>query len=244
MPDRPHNAFLRSLGGDTWETVTPHLHRVELKHTDVLYRPEDRIDLVYFPTGAMISLLSTSNEGDTVETAAVGNEGGMGVLEACGSGRTAATSIAQVDGEAQRMSAATFRRLVAADEGFGEAAWRLVESQINESRQSGMCQALHGVEPRLARWLLETYDRTGGRNPLPLTQEFVASMLGVQRTTVTSFAAQLQKAGLISYQRGRVEIVDVSGLEHRACECRAVLKAQRVRLGLAPLPQASRSQTG
>jgi CRP-like cAMP-binding protein len=204
-------------------------------HTDVLYRPDDRVDLVYFPLTAMLSVLTTTGQGDSVETSAVGNEGALGVLEACGSGRTVMTSLVQVDGAAMRMASSTFRRLVATHEGFGEAAWRLVEHQITESRQSGMCQALHGVEPRLARWLCETHARTGGRNPLPLTQEFIAAMLGVQRTTVTAFAAQLQKAGLISYRRGQVEIIDAAGLEHRSCECRAVLKAQRRRLGLRPL---------
>ena len=108
--------------------------------------------------------------------------------------------------------------------------------QLTESRQSGMCQALHGVEPRMARWLLDSLERCGGRNPLPLTQEFMAAMLGVQRTTVTAFATQLQKAGLISYQRGRVEVVDAAGLESRACECRRTMAEQRRRLGLKPLP--------
>jgi CRP-like cAMP-binding protein len=137
-----------------------------------------------------------------------------------------------------KMSAATFRQLVMADEDLGSAAWRLIEHQITESRQSGMCNALHGVEPRMARWLVESLERSGGRNPLPLTQEFMASMLGVQRTTVTSFATQLQKAGLISYARGQVELVDPKGLEHRACECRDALRQQRTRLNLRPIPDA------
>ena len=239
MSDRPYNAFLRSLGPDAFQAVSPHLNRVEMKHGEVLYRPDDRVELVYFPAGALLSILTTTDQGDSVETSAVGNEGALGVLEACGSGRTAMTSFVQIDGVAMRMSAVTFRGLVTGNEKFAEAAWRLVEQQITESRQSGMCQALHGVEPRLARWLCESTERSGGRNPMPLTQEFIAAMLGVQRTTVTTFAAQLQKAGLISYQRGRVEIVDLAGLEHRACECRAALSDHRARLGLRPLPIAA-----
>jgi DNA-binding GntR family transcriptional regulator len=94
-----------------------------------------------------------------------------------------------------------------------------------------MCNALHTVENRLARWLLECAERCGGRTVLPLTQEFLGAMLGVQRTTVNTFAAQLQKAGLITYSRGKVTIVDAAGLEYYACECRRVTKDERARLG-------------
>ena len=95
-----------------------------------------------------------------------------------------------------------------------------MELQIGESRQSALCQADHKVEQRFSRWLLESFDRTRGRNPLPFTQEYLAAMLGVQRTTVSTFAAELRAEGLIGYSRGRIELLDFAGLEARACECR------------------------
>ena len=133
---------------------------------------------------------------------------------------------------AWRAPAAACRDLARSDPAFAARAWTLVEQQLTESRLSGMCQALHPVERRLARWLLESMERSGGRNPMPLTQEFIASMLGVQRTTVNSFAIQLQKAGLITYMRGKVEVLDAAGLERRACTCRPAARAERRRLHL------------
>ena len=235
MADRPTNAFLRALRPDSFELVAAQSHSVDLTLGQVLYEPEDRIEWVHFPLNAVVSVITTTQGGEQVETAVIGNEGATGVVEVCGSGRASMTSIVQVDGRALRMSAPAFRRLIAADEDLWNVAWRLVEVHINESRQSGMCQALHAVEPRLARWLLECSERSGGRQQLPLTQEFLAAMLGVQRTTVTAFAAQLQKAGMISYSRGKLEILDAAALETRACECRRATQAQRARLGLNPL---------
>ena len=243
MSDRPPNAFLRSLGQPGWDALAPHLARVDMAHGAVLYRPDDRVDWVYFPEAALLSVLTTTAEGQSVETAMCGNEGALGVLEACGSGVGATTSFVQVDGPAWRAPAAVFRTRVLSDEEFARKAWTLIEFQMAESRQSGLCQAIHSVEPRLARWLVESWERSAGRNPMPLTQEFIGAMLGVQRTTVTAFAGQLQKAGLIQYQRGRVEITDIDGLEARACECRQAVRDQRRRLRLdtvLPPPQIAR----
>ena len=236
MSSRPANAFLRNLSTPAFEALADRLAPVDLKHADVLVRPDDRIEWIYFPLTALISVLTSAENGDSVETAMVGNEGAQGVLDACGSGRAAATSLVQVEGRAVRMAASEFRNLVLAHEDLARAAWTLIEMQLGESRQSGMCFALHSVDQRLARWLLESSERVGGQAVLPLTQEFLAAMLGVQRTTVTAFASQLQKAGLIKYARGKVEIVDREALETRACECRAATRDQRRRLRLEPLP--------
>ena len=235
MSDRPNNAFLRSLSDTAFEALVPDLASEKLKLGEPLYQVDDRVTSVYFPVDCLISVLTTSLSGQTVETAMCGNEGAVGVLEALGSGVTATVMLAQVDGLALKAPAEAFRRIAYAQPDLLMAAMRLVEVQMTESRQSGMCQALHSVEPRLARWLLESMDRCGGRRTMPLTQEFIASMLGVQRTTVTMFAAELQKTGLIRYVRGRVELVDPEGLEHRACECRDTIREQRRRQGLDPL---------
>jgi CRP-like cAMP-binding protein len=231
MSDRPLNVFLRSLGADSFNELASHLTPIDLVIGETLYRPGDKVESVYFPETALLSLLTATAEGQSIETAMIGVEGASGVLEACGSGRTNLDCIVQVDGRGLRAPASVIRSLATRDEGFGRQAWTLIEFQMAESRQSGMCNALHPVEKRLARWLLECAERCGGRPVLPLTQEFLAAMLGVQRTTVNTFAAQLQKAGLISYSRGKVTILDANGLEQQACECRVATKVQRERLG-------------
>ncbi len=239
MSSRPRNAFLRGLDEGSYALLQSHLKPVDLALGITLVDPGETVTTVYFPEGALISLLSNTADGETVETAMAGSEGASGLLEACGSGESSVTSLVQVDGRAWAMPARAARELMQHDEDFARRAWRAVEFQLGEARQSGMCQALHPVENRLARWLLESSERAAGRNPMPLTQEFIASMLGVQRTTVTSYAAQLQKSGLIRYARGRLEIVDAQGLENKACECRGVMRRQRERLGFVPMEAAA-----
>lgn len=235
MTARPDNAFLRGLDREAWAALAEQLTVVDLVAGDLMHQAEDRVDSVWFPETCLLSVLTAAEQGETVETAMVGNEGGLGVLEACGSGRSHATSMVQIAGRAWKAPASAVRTLVLSHPGFAASAWKLVELQMGESRQSGLCQAVHAVEPRMARWLLECSERTGERKVLALTQEFIAAMLGVQRTTVTAFAGQLQKAGLLQYSRGRVEIIDPSGLAQRACECRGATREQRRRLQLEPV---------
>ena len=237
MSSRPANAFLRSLDPSTFEVLEAGIQPVEFRHGEVLARPGDRCEWIYLPLTALLSVLTTAQNGESVETAMVGNEGAQGVLDALGSGRASATTLVQIEGRGLRIPAPDLRTLVlAAHEDIARAVWTLMELQLGESRQSGMCLALHSVDHRLARWLLESSERIGGQTRLSLTQEFLGAMLGVQRTTVTAFASELQKAGLIRYARGKVEILDVEALEGRACECRAATRDQRRRLRLEPLP--------
>jgi hypothetical protein len=118
---------------------------------------------------------------------------------------------------------------------FARQAWRLAEMQINENRQSAYCQARHTIDGRFARWVLESIERSGHTNPLPVTHEFLSFMLGVQRTTVTRCALAFQERGLIRYRRGQINVVDFVGLERRACECRGRLVQDRARLGLSAI---------
>jgi CRP-like cAMP-binding protein len=235
MSERPRNAFLRSLGQESYALFSEHLSPIRMELGRMAYEVDGPVDWVYFPETALLSVVQTSEDGRGVETAAVGSEGGLLLLEACASGLSTTTCFTQIDGHAWRAPAAACRALMLSNEDFARCALRLFEMQAIESRQSGMCQALHSVEPRFARWLLECAERAGGRNPMPLTQEFIGAMLGIQRTTVTAFAGQMQKIGLISYTRGRVELLDLEGLEERACECRDVTREQRRRLGLEPV---------
>lgn len=228
----PQNGFLNSLPPATLAVLTPHLQRSHLPISREVFVAEDEVDTVWFPETALLSMLVPSRTGDAVEAAMIGREGVGGLIEVAGSGRAAATALVQIDGAALSAPAAVCRRLLREDEAFARLTWRTVEFQMTEARQSALCQALHPVEERLARWLIECHDRVGGRSPLPLTQEFLAAMLGVQRTTVNAFAHLLQKAGLIRYSRGSLHIVDPDGLARRACECRDVVRGHRQRLGL------------
>lgn len=175
----------------------------------------------------MISQVNRSRDGVGVETAMVGADGAAGVLESLGTGRSVFESMVQVDGPALTAPAKAVRRLAVEDPEFNFACWRMAEMQAFESQQSVACQALHAGESRLARWMLEAHDRTLRRNPLPVTQEVVATMLGVQRTTVSTFQGVLQRRGLISVRRGRVRIDDVASLEKLACACRGIMRERR-----------------
>lgn len=191
----------------------------------------DEIEWVYFPETCLISLITMSSSGQGVETSMAGSEGVSGLIEALGSGRSQVHAVVQIDGRALRAPASACRALAASDPEFTGSAWKLAELVVFESRQSGLCQGMHPVEARFCRWLLESMERSAGRNPLPLTQEFMAAMLGVQRTTVSAFASQLQKEGLITYSRGQLNVVDVAAVGRRACECHDAVRRERDRLG-------------
>lgn len=234
MADRPRNGFLQSLKPETYEALAPSLKLVELGRGLEVFNPHDRVEWVHFPESAILSMIASDRTGQRVESAMVGAEGAAALLEACGSGRASLHSVVQIDGRAWRAPAAACRELARRDADFARRAWAAAELQIIESRQSAFCQARHTVEARFARWLLESLERSARRDPLPLTQEFIAAMLGVQRTTVSSYASQLQQEGLVRYHRGSISIADEEALERRACDCRRVVKTERVRLGFQP----------
>ena len=231
MSSRPQNGFLRSLSAASYSKLGEHLKPIDLEHARSIVQVDDVIEHIYFSETALISLITTISNGQGVETSMAGNEGAAGIAEACGSGVSHVHSVVQVDGRAWRMPASTLRAQVMADADLAGQAWKLVEMQLFESRQSALCQAMHPVEARFCRWLLESMERTAGRNPLPLTQEFMAAMLGVQRTTVSAFASQLQKEGLITYSRGQLAVVDLAGVARRGCECHDAVRQERERLG-------------
>lgn len=234
MANRPQNVFLARLPEASWARLSPELRQTDLLLNDYIYRPGSLVETVYFPLTALISQVNRSLSGQGVETAMAGVDGACGVLETLGSGRSVWESMVQVDGVALAAPARFIRWLAGEDPDFASACWRLVEQQAMESQQSVACQALHPGEQRLARWILEAHERTCGRNPLPLTQETLATMLGVQRTTVNAFQARLQDRGMIGLRRGRVEVLDHEGLSLAACECRHAVQERRMILGLEP----------
>ena len=225
--ERPDNALLRALSDEDYARLQPHLKEVKLELGDVVYAPGDPVEQVLWVETGLLSLVASSPDGQSVETSMVGREGASGLVEACGRGTSYMTVLVQVEGRAWRAPAAVCRELAEEGPSFRRAVWNYTEIMLSEARQSVVCQAMHQVEGRCARWLLETRDRSGKGETLPLTQEYLAAMLGVQRSTVSPIAGALQRRGLIQYSRGRIDIVDAEGLEAAACSCRRMLAEHR-----------------
>jgi CRP-like cAMP-binding protein len=232
--ERPNNTLLRAMAADDWERLRPQLRETELRIGDLVATPGDAVERVVWVETGLLSIVYSSAEGQSVETSMVGREGAGNLLEACGSGISYLTVLVQVEGRGFSVSAAACRDLFERSAPFRAQVVRYGEAQMAEGRQSVVCQAMHEVEGRCARWILEASDRGGIQGPLPLTQEYLAAMLGVQRTTVTPIAAALQRRGLIRYSRGRMDVLDAAGLERVACVCRRSVAEHRARVSGAP----------
>ena len=238
MLDRPPNAFFRSLSDETFAVVAPQLKRIELKVGDKLCVTDDEVTNVYFPAGCLLSLILATADGGQVESNMAGLEGPWGLIEVLGGGVSVVDCDVQIDGPAHRLEGRAVRQLMARPD-FAKACMVSIDALQIEARRSHLCRGFHPVEARLARWLLDSSERTAGRDPLPLTQAFLGAMLGVNRTTVTGAVAEFQRVGLVKTVRGRIHLLDRAALEGRACECRPVLQMHRERLGLTPSPVAS-----
>jgi CRP-like cAMP-binding protein len=216
----PANHLLAALPADDYARLAPTLRNTPLKLKRFLHNPGDRIDQVYFPGGGFVSVVTVLKDGSMVEVVTIGREGMLG---------TAATmakvdpspGAAMVQAETDvcyTMSADAFRREMDRRGPFYELVTRYTHALVGFMMQSAACNAVHSTEQRLSRWLLLAHDRIG-RDDFPLTQEFLAVMLGTSRPTVTVVAGTLQKAGLIKYHRGHVTIVNRENLEATSCEC-------------------------
>jgi CRP-like cAMP-binding protein len=217
------NLVLAALEPVAREAFAARLHKVELVKGDILQEPGEAVQWVYFPESGLIAVLAETLAGETVESSMVGWDGALGVFEACGSRKHFARAIIQVPGTAWRIRAASYRDLFAASEGLREAVHKNVEITLAESRQFVACNALHNVDSRLSRSILDALERSGQTHRLPLTQEAMALMLGVQRTTVAVSASALQRQGMIRNVRGAIEVLDRPGLERTACTCRKII---------------------
>ena len=232
MTFAPDNALLRSLSRHDLKQLEPHLELIDLVTGAALYEMEDPIDWVYLPEVGLLSLITVMVSGAALETSIVGREGGVGFIEALGSGVMYSRVIVQIPGKAYRLRAANYCRAFESSAAMRKAVHRQIELLQAESRQAIACHGLHKVKARFNRWLLECQDLSGGLDVMPLKQEFLAVMLGVTRTAITRIAMAAQRQGLIRYVRGAVEILDRKGLEAGACECRA--SVQHLRRELEP----------
>jgi CRP-like cAMP-binding protein len=206
-----------------YSLLAPHLRIVELARGAVLHDAGEPFEHVYFPHSGMVSVVTIMRNGATVETATLGRTGVIGGTAAFGAHRAVGRSIVQLPGTASRLPAARFHAAAQESQAIRELAVRYNDLLIAQIQQSVACNALHTLEARLCRWLLQTHDCVDG-DTIPLTQEFLGQMLGVRRTSVTLAARLLQSAGLIRYRRGHIQVVDRAGLEDAACECHGVIK--------------------
>ncbi|MDO8323770.1 MAG: Crp/Fnr family transcriptional regulator [Phenylobacterium sp.] len=213
------NHFLDTLPAKARALIEPDLERVTLKRDDTLAEVGRTVEMVLLPTDSIISVIAVMANGDQVESRTIGRESGFGLLHALGSPYAFERVIVQVGGEAWKIRTETLRRAAAASPMLTDAIIRHAQATIVQTAQTNACNALHATPLRLARWLLMTQDRLGGDAVVPLTQEHLAIMLGVQRTTVTTLAASLQAEKIIRYSRGKIRILDREALTGRACEC-------------------------
>ena len=226
------NRLLASLRPEDISLLAPHLTPVELERGRLLYDPGDRIDTVYFPHDGVISLMTLMENGAAIESAIIGREGALGLTAAVAPRQSLSRAIVQTPCIGARISAAHLHEAWEKSPRIRDLADRHSEALFGHAIQSVACNALHSVEARFCRWLLTCHDRISS-DTVALTQEFLADMLGVQRTTVTAVARTLQAKGVIRYRRGVVDITNRAGLESLACECYGVIRSTYERL----LPQ-------
>ena len=223
--DPGDNHLLHALPAPDRARLLPRLEPVWFGLKDMVYEADAAIDAVYFPTSAVLSEVVVIDSGAAVEVNTIGWEGMAGLPAFLGSRTHTNQMFCQVPGAAHRLSAAGLARHLADDgAALHDALHRYTRATMVQLSHNVACNRLHPVEERTARWLLITHDRVRG-DTFPLTQEFLAAMLGVRRGTVSLNAGLLQKAGLIRYTRGQITVVDRPGLETASCQCYAITRA-------------------
>jgi len=223
------NHLLAALPPAEYEPLVEHLQLVPLLIGQMLYEPDIQLQYAYFPTSSIVSLHYVMESGASAETASVGNEGVVGISLFMGGNTTPSSAVVHTAGYAFRLER---RRLKQAfDQGglLQRVLLRYTQALMTQMAQTAVCNRHHSLEQQLCRWLLLTLDRLPS-NELIMTQELVATMLGVRREGITEAAGNLQRAGLISYRRGHIAVLDRKGLEKHACECYAVVKKELDRL--------------
>ena len=229
MPASKKNHLLESLPEAEWKRWEPVLEHVDLPLGCVLYESGSTLSHVYFPTTAIVSLLYVMENGASAEIAVVGNEGIVGVSLFMGGETTPSRAVVQSAGKGYRLSAERMKAEFNLAGPVLHLLLRYTQALLTQMAQTAVCNRHHSLDQQLCRWLLLSLDRLQG-NELVMTQELIANMLGVRREGVTEGALKLQRAGLISYSRGRITVLDRPELEKRSCECYAVVKKEYDRL--------------
>lgn len=235
-PDpRRANRLLGAVSLRDLELFERHLEVVALPRGRVLFEPGDDVVTTHFPCyKTMVSLLIVTRDGREIEAATIGREGAVGGIVSGGNKPAFGRAVVQIPGAAFAIPTAILETVKAGSSSFGDLFARYSDALLAQLMQSVACNALHSVEARCCRWLLSTHDRAGDEI-IHLTQESLAEMLGVQRTTVTAVVQGLETRGIVRRHRGRVEIVDRKGLERTACECYVAVEDHFARI----LPQVA-----
>jgi CRP-like cAMP-binding protein len=228
------NRLLAALPANVYARLQPHLESVPLALGTVIYGANDTLSHVYFPTTAIVSLLYTMENGASAEMGVVGCDGVVGIAVFMGGNTSPNQAVVQCAGDAVRLELSYFRDEFNRVGDLHRLLLLYTQALLTQMSQTAVCNRLHSVEQQLCRCLLLSHDRTPS-NELVMTQELIANVLGVRREGVSVAAHRLQDAGLIRYSRGRITIVDRSGLESRVCECYQVVKTECDRLLPYPL---------
>jgi CRP-like cAMP-binding protein len=223
------NSLLEALPAQDQALVAPGLVQVDLERGRLLYDPGDPIEHVYFPHDGVISLMTLMENGAAIESSTIGPEGALGLMAAVTPRQSLSRAIVQTPLRAARIGADKLHEVWEKSPALRDLVDRHTEALYGHAIQSVACNALHSVEARFCRWLLTCHDRISS-DTVALTQEFLADMLGVQRTTVTAVARSLQEKGMIRYRRGVVDIMDRAGLQALTCECYGVIRNHYKRL--------------
>src|SRR4051794_910270 len=230
------NMLLDSLSASDAASIRPLLKPVHLKSKQVLFEAGGQIKAVYFPTGAVVSLVIALSSGASVEGAMVGRDGVVGAASALDGKISLSRAVVQLEGSSLMCEVGALRGTALQSHTFLSTLIRHEQTLFAQAQQSTACMANHEVEERLCRWLLRARDLSGS-DDLPFTQEFLGEMLGVRRTSVTTVAHALQGAGIVQYSRGKIHIVDVERLKESACECYETVKEQYRALVSSPPPR-------
>ena len=223
------NHLLDHLPQAELATLESHLSPVAMSLGEVLYESGGKMSSVYFPTTAIVSLLYVMEDGASAEIAVVGNEGMVGVSLFMGGETTPSRAVVQSAGRAYKLPGRIIKDLFQQGAAMQHLLLRYTQALITQMAQTAVCNRHHSLDQQLCRWLLLSLDRLGS-NDLVMTQELIANMLGVRREGVTEAAGRLQDAGVITYRRGHITVLDRPALEARSCECYGVVKAETDRL--------------
>jgi CRP-like cAMP-binding protein len=225
------NLILLSISDSDYSSLRPHLEYVNLPDHLVLHEAGGKLEFAYFPNRGLISLVVVMKDGKTAEAGVVGNEGFTGTLAAVGLSRGPLRAVVQITGDGFRVEAGALQNTLESAPHLQLILSRYAVVRGMQVAQTAACNRLHDIEQRLARWLLMTQDRVDSES-LPITHDFLATMLGTDRPSVSLAAGVLQKKKLIEYTRGAVKIVNRKKLEDSACECYGVIQQYDGELGL------------
>ena len=230
------NRLLAALPSADYDRIGDHLEPAPMALGKVLYESGSKMHHIYFPTTSIVSLLYVMADGASAEIAVVGNDGVVGISLFMGGGSTPSRAVVQSAGESYRLRAGLLKEEFHRSGPTMHVLLRYTQALITQMAQTAVCNRHHSVDQQLCRWLLLSLDRLSS-NKLAMTQELMANMLGVRREGVTEAAGKLQDAGLIHYRRGRIEVLDRSGLESRVCECYEVVRRESERLLSRAVPR-------